>query len=148
MQSHTLSDADRTFRTAFETCAIAPAAFSHEAHVRLAYVYLSEHGTEEAIARMRNALQQFLAHNGIPATKFHETLTRAWILAVGYFMGKASSTSSADFIQKNPELLDSGIMLTHYSAQVLFSPDARASYVEPDLDPIPVSDRAARGGAA
>ncbi|WIG99503.1 hypothetical protein KGD87_35135 [Myxococcus sp. SDU36] len=105
--------------------------------MRLAYVYLSEHGTEEAISRMRNALQRFLAHHGIPAAKFHETLTRAWVLAVGYFMGKAPSASSADFIKKNPELLDSEIMLTHYSAQVLFSADARASYVEPDLEPIP-----------
>lgn len=128
MPLHTLSDADRTFRTAFEACSVAPAAFNHEAHVRLAYVYLSEHGT--------------------PAAKFHETLTRAWVLAVGYFMGKAPSASSADFIEKNPELLDSGIMLTHYSAQVLFSADARTSYVEPDLEPIPVPGRAVREGGA
>ncbi|AKQ63713.1 hypothetical protein A176_000625 [Myxococcus hansupus] len=142
MQSHALSDTDRRFRLAFEACTIVPADFSHEAHVRLAYVYLSEHGTEESIARMRTALQRFLVHHGIPATKFHETLTRAWVLAVEYFMGKAPSGSSKDFIEKNSELLDSGIMLTHYSAQVLFSADARGAYVEPDLEPIPVPGRA------
>jgi hypothetical protein len=37
MQLHTISDADRTFRTAFEACTVAPAAFNHEAQVRLAY---------------------------------------------------------------------------------------------------------------
>jgi len=28
-------------------------------------------------------------------------------------------------------------MLTHYSAELLFSPEARAGFVEPNLDPIP-----------
>jgi hypothetical protein len=32
-------------------------------------------------------------------------------------------------------------MLTHYSASVLFSPDARAVFVEPDLDPIPLQGK-------
>ena len=34
-------------------------------------------------------------------------------------------------------LLDPKIMLTHYSAERLFSPEARAEFVEPDIDPIP-----------
>lgn len=28
-------------------------------------------------------------------------------------------------------------MMTHYSAGLLFSDEARAAFVEPDLDPIP-----------
>ena len=64
-------------------------------------------------------------------------MTRAWVLAVRHFMDGSTSTSSTDFIARNQELLDSKIMLTHYSASVLFSPDARVSFVEPDLDPIP-----------
>jgi len=83
------------------------------------------------------ALLTFLAHNDIPRSKFHETLTRAWVLAVRHFMNKGPSTSADDFIAQHPELLDSKIMLTHYSASVLFSQDARAAFVEPDLDPIP-----------
>ena len=86
---------------------------------------------------MRGALLSFLEHNGIPRSKLHETITRAWVLAVRHFMSRSPSASSADFIARNQELLDSKIMLTHYSASVLFSPDARASFVEPDLDPIP-----------
>ena len=42
---------------------------------------------------------------------------------------------------KDAELLDSKIMLTHDSASVLLSSDARARFVEPDLDPIPPRDR-------
>ena len=137
MERHGLSQEDREFRSAFEACAVAPSEFTHAAHVRLAYVYLVESDVESAVQRMREALLSFIERNGIPRSKFHETITRAWVLAVRHFMGKSGSTSFADFIARNPKLLDSKIMLTHYSASVLFSPDARASFVEPDLDPIP-----------
>ncbi len=137
MHRHELTQADHDFRNAFEAFAIAPAEFGHEAHVRLAYVYLAESDNEAAVQRMRQALLAFLEHNKVPRSKFHETLTRSWILAVRHFMNKSSSTSAADFMALNPELLDSRIMLTHYSAEVLFSAEARESFVEPDLDPIP-----------
>jgi len=137
MESHELSQDDRNFRSAFESCTVTKSLFNHEAHVRLAYIYLVESDVESAVQRMREGLLNFIEHNGIPRSKFHETITRAWVLAVRHFMNKSSSTSSHDFIAKNPELLDSKIMLTHYSASVLFSSDARASFVEPDLDPIP-----------
>ena len=53
-------------------------------------------------------------------------------------MDRTSSSASADeFIDRNPILLDSKIMLTHYSAELLFSPDARTRFVEPDLQRIP-----------
>lgn len=137
MHAHSISDADRNFRAAFESFAVAPADFNHEAHVRLAYVYLTEDDVDAAAQRMRAALLAFLEHHGVPATKYHETLTRAWVLAVRHFMNKGSTSSAADFIGRNPDLLDSRIMLTHYSATALFSPEARAAFVEPDLDPIP-----------
>ena len=145
--SHEPSAEDRNFRLAFEACTVAPSQFNHEAHVRLAYVYLTESDTNAAVQKMRDALLKFLEHNSIPRSKFHETLTRAWVLAVRHFMNRSTSTSAAEFIAKNPELLDSKIMLTHYSASVLFSPDARASFVEPDLDPILSGNQPASKGS-
>jgi hypothetical protein len=65
-------------------------------------------------------------------------MTAAWILAVRHFMAITDACASADeFVGRNPVLLDSKIMLTHYSAGRLFSEDARAQFVEPDLDAIP-----------
>ena len=138
MLKHELSKGDREFRAAFEAGAYAPADFSHRAHVRLAYVYLAESDVDLALERMRAALVSFLSHHGIPASKYHATLTRAWILAVHHFMHRSPEASSSDdFIARNPMLLDSKIMLTHYSADLLFSDEARAGFVEPNLDPIP-----------
>jgi hypothetical protein len=135
---HTLSQEDLGFRAAFESGALAPADFGHRAHVRLAYTYLAESDTETAARRMRAGLLGFLQHHGIPPAKFHETLTRAWLLAVQHFMSRSGNTVSADeFMERSPLLLDSKVMMTHYSAELLFSPQARAEFVPPDLDPIP-----------
>ena len=137
MLKHDLSSADREFRAAFEAGAFAPADFSHRAHVRLAYVYLAESDVDLALERIRGALLTFLCHHDIPASKYHATLTRAWILAVDHFMHRSPASSADDFIERNPLLLDTKIMLTHYSADLLFSDQARAEFVEPNLDPIP-----------
>ena len=135
---HRISLEDREFRRAFEACETKPAEFDHAAHVRLAYIYLCEHPVEVAAARMKQSLIAFLFHLGIGEAKYHETITRAWIMAVGHFMTESAACPSASaFIKANPRLLDSKIMLTHYSAEVLFSPGARQAFVEPDIRSIP-----------
>lgn len=136
---HQRSQADIDFRRAFEAFEVAPAAFDHAAHVRLAYVYLCESPVDEATQRMKHSLLAFLDHLGVGRSKFHETITRAWILAVRHFMARSAGADSAQaFIAAHPRLLDSRIMLTHYSAGQLFSDAARTAFVAPDLAPIPV----------
>lgn len=139
MKNKTSAD-DREFRRAFEACETPPGEFDHAAHVRLAYIYLCEHPVDVATERMKKSLLAYLAHLGIGEAKYHETITRAWIMAVDHFMAESAGCASASaFIGGNPRLLDSKIMLTHYSAEVLFSPGARQAFVEPDIQPIPRS---------
>lgn len=136
--AHQSSQNDIEFRRAFEAGKVAPADFDHAAHVRLAYIYLCDQPVEKAAALMKASLLAYLTHLGIGPAKYHETVTRAWIMAVDYFMSKSDGCSSAArFMQLNPELLDSKIMLTHYSAEVLFSQAARQEFVHPDIQGIP-----------
>lgn len=136
--THLSSEADQAFRRHLEACEVAPADFDHRAHLRLAYVYLTEGDSEAAHAAMRRAIHGFIECNDVDPSKYHETITRAWILAVRHFMERTPACTSFDaFIEHNPVMLDSKIMLTHYSREQLFSDEARASFVEPDLDPIP-----------
>ena len=136
--SHRISESDHEFLTAFEAAAIAPANFNHRAHVRLAYIYLATNDVERGTTLMRHAIVNFLRHHGIAPTKYHETLTQAWILAVFHFMHRTTEAASADeFIERTPILLDSRIMMSHYSAERLFSQHARHGFVQPDLDAIP-----------
>ena len=135
-----ITDEDQLFKEQVESCEYSVSHFDHRAHLRLAYIYLLQsNNTAESVELMRAALTGLLRHVGIePATKYHETLTEAWVLAVQYFLDKTQcSTSADDFIEQHPEILNSKIMLTHYSAEVLFSEEARQSFVEPNLQPIP-----------
>jgi hypothetical protein len=135
---HQASAEDEAFMRAFEACEIAPAQFDHAAHVRLAYIYLCGSTVDGAVARMKQALLAFLSHLGVGESKYHETITRAWVMAVGHFMAEAPPCeSAAAFIDANPRLLDSKIMLTHYSAELLFSPEARRGFIGPDIQSIP-----------
>lgn len=138
LMKHRLAPDDVQFRLDFEEGQLMHAAFDHRAHVRLAYVYLADHDDESALTMVREALQAFLRRHDIDPTKYHETMTRAWLLAVRHFMeGSLGSRSADDFIQANPALLDPQIMTSHYSADLLFTERARAEFVEPDLDAIP-----------
>lgn len=135
--SHGIDGADEAFLRALERGDVVPADFSHEAHVRLAYILLAGAGTDAAVARMRELIAGFLTHHGLPAEKYHETLTRAWILAVRHFMDRGPAHSAGAFLAQHPALLDTRIMLTHYRAETLFSADARGRFIEPDLQGIP-----------
>ncbi len=135
---HGVSTADQAFRTSVESGELPPGQFDHRAHLRLAYVYLAENDPDRACERMRDTLHGFLARHGVDPGKYHETLTRAWILAVSHYMSNTAESSCADaFIDTNPDLLDTRIMLTHYSTEQLFSDAARERFIEPDLQPIP-----------
>jgi hypothetical protein len=140
--THKMSQDDQKFKESFESCEFPVSEFDHRAHLRLAYVYLIGQDTNASSCSMRESLYRFLQHNGIDPTKYHETLTKAWILAVHHFMNKTACSDSADsFIDQNPMMLDTSIMMTHYSAELLFSDEARKSFVEPDRDPIPRHSR-------
>jgi hypothetical protein len=133
-----LSAEDLEFKNRIESGELPPAEFDHRAHLRLAWVYLADGDEEAAHAQMRATLLRFLEHHGINASKFHETITRAWILAVRHFAARTPDcATAAEFLERNPVLLDSRVMLTHYTKDVLFSPEARRAFVEPDRDPIP-----------
>jgi len=137
--SHIASVDDQEFQRAVESCEFPVSEFDHRAHLRLAYIYLVDQDVETAIQCMRATLLRLLQHVGVdPSAKFHETLTKAWVLAVRHFMVRTNTSESADqFINANPEMLDSKIMMTHYSAEVLFSNEARRAFVEPNLEEIP-----------
>lgn len=138
MEPHRTDSEDDRFVEAFEQCQVDPESFDHAAHVRLAYAYLCGNEPEVACDRMKASLLRFLAQVGADPAKFHETITRAWILAVKHFMDQVGPTGSyAEFIERAPDLLDPRIMLTHYSAETLFSDDARSGFIEPDKQPIP-----------
>lgn len=136
---HKLSKEDIRYFNAFQRCEIAVDEFNHKAHLKLAYILLVHYDVEEAYVKLKSYLLNFLKYNGVPENKFHETMTRAWLLAVKHFMHVSSVSENAeDFISNNDILSDKEIMFTHYSRDLMSTELARTSFIAPDLEPIPV----------
>jgi len=135
--THRASSDDRFFVYRFESCDLPP-PFSHRDHLRLAYVHLTRSTVGAAYNAIKPSLLRYIAHYGADPRKYHETMTRAWLMAVRHFMAISQPAHSADaFLLQQPRLLSSRIMLRHYSPERLFSEKARTRFLEPDLLPIP-----------
>jgi hypothetical protein len=136
-----IPDDDAAFLAAFESQAIPFADWSHRAHIRMAFNYLSRHPLEDALARIRRGIQALNRAHGTleaPTRGYHETLTIAWARVVaGAIAAHGPFRDSNDFCDRSPHLLQRTLMSVFYSRERLFSPEAKRSFVEPDLAPLP-----------
>ncbi len=79
MENHfDLSDLE--FEKQFENCALNPELFSHEAHLRLAWIHVTQYGEEKAIENVTRQLMNFVDFLGARA-KYNHTLTIAAVKA-------------------------------------------------------------------
>jgi cell division protein ZapA (FtsZ GTPase activity inhibitor) len=131
---HHYSLSDREFETQFEKAALDPALFTHEAHLRLAWVHLSNYGELQAIENITGQLRQYVNHLGA-ADKYNDTLTVAAIKAVKHFMDKQKTATFYDFITAHPSLKYNfkGLIGQHYGFDIFNSTQAKAAYIAPDL---------------
>jgi hypothetical protein len=133
-----LSAADREFLGRFERAEFGGHQFGHRQHVRMAWLYTRLYEPAEAEERAAQGIRNLVHQHGV-AQKYNDTLTRAWVRAVAHHVAQGSATGDFDaFVARFPGLTHSDLMLRHYSAEVLWSDEARAGWVEPDLTPIPV----------
>lgn len=133
MMSCQISKEDLEFKTQVENCSFPISEFNHRAHLRLAYIYLSEHSFAQAVALMRESLVRLLAFNNVDPAKYHETLTQAWLLLVEGRMASQVTDNADAFIDLHVDLLSFQLMLQFYSETLLFSEQAREAFVAPDL---------------
>lgn len=128
---------DAEFVRMFEACELTTGNFRHRDHVRLAWIYVQRYGELEARVRIAGAIRKFAAHHG-KTGKYHETLTIAWLRLVGSAVVRVPlGASFEDLTIAAPELLDKRTIEKFYSQSVLESKEARTSWVEPDLQPLP-----------
>ena len=135
MQAHyQLSDA--AFAQKFHDCTLTPQWFTHEAHLRLAWVYIRQFGLEKAEKALCTDIARF-DRTFDDGTKFHTTLTVAAAKVVHHFMQKGTYPNFQALIEAHPRLIYNfkDLLLSHYEAGVLFSNEAKYTYVKPDLLP-------------
>lgn len=122
----------------FEDCRITAHEWTHRAHLTVAFYYVANHDFATARERMRTGILKLNRAHGTPETEtrgYHETLTVFWLRTVGDFLENAPENAS--LARLAAELIetcsDSALPLKFYRRETLFSPAARAKYLEPDL---------------
>jgi hypothetical protein len=129
---HPLSDSE--LATRFEDLSLE--SFPHDEHVRLAWIYLGQAPLRQALDRFAVGLKRFATSKGA-ADKYHETITWAFFLLI--YSKRKPGESFADFAERNTDLMSwkDNVLLRYYSPTTLFSDDAKAHFVPPDILDLP-----------
>ncbi|WP_421802821.1 hypothetical protein [Flagellimonas sp.] len=124
------------FAAAFESGAFPPQEFNHEAHIKLAWIYLGLFDEKTAISKTCEAIKNYDQLHG-DGTKYHVTLTVASVKMVHHFRQKSNATTFEKFVAEYPKLVTSfkELLFQHYDKSVLTDPKAKTAYLQPDLLP-------------
>lgn len=133
METH-FSLSDDELELQFAKLYLDPKLFSHEAHLRLAWIHLKKYGEAKAIKNLTTQIPIFANKHGAP-DKFNMTLTVAAIKAVRHFCGKSKSNNFQNFLIEFPRLKTDfkELMAAHYDFDIYQSKRAKETYLEPDL---------------
>ncbi len=125
---------DRAFLAAFRDGSLPTSAFHHRDHVRLAWLYVGEHGAVEAASRFAGDLQTFARAKGVPGL-YHATITGAYIALIAERRLQTPAGTWDEFAAAHPDLLTwkPGVLDRFYSAERLWGDTARAQFLMPDL---------------
>lgn len=132
---------DTEFLAAFESGILPRYLWTHEAHVRMAYLYLR--GLPDAdllLPVVRHRIRCYNEAHG-NARGYHETITVGFLaLVADRLRSDANPTSTwEDFKDAHSDLITDGlsVLLNYYTRDTLLSAEARAAFVAPDIHPLP-----------
>lgn len=135
---------DDAFLRDLETCAIDLERWSHRSHVRMAWLYLSRHGYDEGLRRIRDGINALNASHGdkIPKDQldrgYHETLTVCWARIIDGVIRQWGAEADFDaFATTHLHLLQRTLTRLAYSRARMMTWEAKRAFVEPDLLPLP-----------
>ncbi len=130
---------DATFLAAFESCTLPRWEWTHRAHLRMAFLYLHDRPDAEVLLPyIRERIQTYNQANR-NRSGYHETITAVYLHLLAHRLQCGLYRDFADFEQANNDLFASGgaILLRYYDRETIFSPEARATFVLPDRQPLP-----------
>ena len=122
----------------FQSRTLPRERWTHAAHLTVALWFLLEFDWPEATERVRRGIRRYNAAHGIhptPTGGYHETRTLVWMRRVRAFLeeGRNEARSLVALANDLGAALDSRLPLEYYTRERLFSSEARAGWVEPDL---------------
>lgn len=121
----------------FEDATISRDKWKHAEHLTVALHYLNLHDIVTATAKMRDGIFRLLKAFEIDLSKempYHETLTVFWMRTVADFNASKNGTSLVEKANELVATYDKEYPLRFYSREYLFSDEARARFVDGDIE--------------
>ncbi|KAI8094377.1 flavin reductase like domain-containing protein [Thamnidium elegans] len=134
---------DQVFMKAFEDdCegSFNAIKWMHRAHLRMAWNYIRELGSDAAEPKIKQTLRSHFKRNPKKSQDYHETITSFYIALVSAAIRSYKGSEESDFfelVEKFPQLLDTKTIEKYYSADKLYTDEARHVFVLPDIQPLP-----------
>src|SRR5437868_1676729 len=110
-----MSDAELLY--AFENCTLPASCWTHEAHIRMAWLYLRDDEEATALQLIRSGIQRFNDRVLKKALAYHETITVAFTRLIAHHRSLLPLNHTfEDFKLDAAELLDRKMtpLLKHY----------------------------------
>jgi hypothetical protein len=162
---------DEEFLGQFEACTLPYVHWTHRAHLRVAYIYVTRHGLAGAIPKATAGIRAYNKSQNIvdtPTSGYRETMTVAWLHIVAAMLAehgpigavvgcRASAplaegepaaadgapslqmSASEQFLEAQTQLYEKKLLRLFYSRERFCSPEAKYSFLPPDLAPLPRS---------
>ena len=121
----------------FESATIARGDWRHAEHLVVGLFYVEKYGLEDGTDKMRTGILGLLEKGfGVDLSKempYHETITVFWMRTAYAFLLMTPGASTVERTNALVAAFDKDFPLRFYTRERLFSEEARAEYVSPDL---------------
>ena len=136
-----MTSEEQAFLHDFEARTFPFKDWHHRAHLTLAYLYVTSFPLEIALQKACTGIRAYNAANGVidtPTTGYHDTMTQFWVRVVHAMVLQYGPAATAEeFLDGQPQLAQQKIHRLFYSRALFMSPEAKATFVPPDLAPLP-----------
>jgi hypothetical protein len=128
---------NQQFLQQIETVTINPELFTHEAHIRMAWLYLNKFDHETALQQISSAIKGIDAKYA-GGVKYHHTITLVFANTMAALMKGSTHNTWQEFVDLNAGLSISKKFLgDYYSDELLYSDEAKTQFIAPDKKPLP-----------
>ena len=136
-----MTSQEQSFLREFEARTLPFQEWRHRAHLTLAYLYVTSYPLETALQKASSGIRAYNAAHGVidtPTSGYHETMTQFWVRIVRAMVDQYGPAGTAEeFLDGQPQLGQKKIHRLFYSPALFMSPEAKATFVPPDLAPLP-----------
>jgi len=130
---------DAEYMAAFEDQSLPFEEWTHEAHIRMAWKYITKYGVDKARPLVSQGIQKYNAVNQDKVERgYHETITQFYIHMIDLAVKTGGIDATFDdFLQNNAHLLRRDLIFDYYRSDCILSEKAKKELMLPDRKELP-----------